>query len=183
AASQQAYAAAKQPLTINGIHLSDDGYKALAPAMFSAVFGAKPADMASTGFENLRAAINDKNTMWFSRYRTVDGYNVYGGRSKEAYAPGKRQIQDRNPEPPYVSNFQVMQREMSQRDVLTANRDQRVWARAQGGDLVVKDENLPPPVEFPSNKPGPNPDGSHIFQSGTEAMQYMTVPPGCKLQF
>jgi hypothetical protein len=136
APSQKAYSAAKKSLTINGIHLSDDGYKAIAPAMFTGLFGDKPSDMASAGFEQLREAINDKNKMWFSRYRTVDGYNVYGGRSKEAYAgPGKRQIQDRNPEPPYISNFQVMQREMSQRDVLTANRDKRIWARAQGGDL------------------------------------------------
>ncbi len=183
APSQKSYSSSKAALTVNGIHLTDDGYKALAPAMFSGVFGEKAPSMTSRGFENLRTAINDKNEMWFSRYRTVDGYNVYGGRSKEAYAPGKRQIQDRNPEPPYVSNFQVMQREMSQRDVLTANRDKRVWARAQGGDLVVKDDNLPPPVEFPSNKPGPNADGSHVFQSGEEAMQAMTVPPGCKIQF
>ena len=182
-ASKKAYAKAKSPLTINGIHLSDEGYKALAPQMFSAVFGDKAPDMTSTGFENLREAINEKNKIWFSRYRTVDGYNVYGGRSKEAYAPGKRQIQDRNPPEPYVSNFQVMQREMSERDVMTANRDKRIWARAQGSDLVVKDDNLPPPVTLPSNKPGPNPDGSHIFLSGEEAMKYMTVPPGCKLQF
>ena len=151
--------------------------------MFSGLFDESAPSMASTGFENLREAINEKNKVWFSRYRTMDGYNVYGGRSKEAYAPGKRQIQDRNPEPPYVSNFQVMQREMSQRDVMTANRDKRVWARAQGGDLAVKDDNLPPAVELPSNKPGANPDGSHVFQSGEEALQNMTVPPGCKLQF
>jgi len=158
-ASQKAYASAKKPLTINGIHLTEEGYRALAPAMFAQVFGDNAPSMDSTGFENLRAAIEEKNQMWFSRYRTVDGYNVYGGRSKEAYAPGKRQIQERNPPEPYVSNFQVMQREMSQRDVLTANRDKKVWARARGGDLVVKDDNLPPPVTLPSNKPGPLPDG------------------------
>ncbi|HEY0551568.1 MAG TPA: HEAT repeat domain-containing protein, partial [Verrucomicrobiae bacterium] len=184
APSEKAFKAAKRSLTVNGIHLSDDGYKAMAPAMFAGVFGENAPSMDSTGFENLRDSINDKNKIWFSRYRTVDGYNIYGGRSKEAYAgPGKRQIQDRNPEPPYVSNFQVMQREMSQRDVMTANRDKRVWARAQGGDFAVKDENLPPPVELPSNKPGVNPDGSHVFLSGKDAMQHMTVPPGCKLQF
>jgi len=183
-ASKKAYSSAKKSLTINGIHLSDDGYKALAPAMFSGVFGEKAPEMASTGFENLREAINEKNKVWFSRYRTVDGYNVYGGRSKEAYAgPGKKQIQDRNPEPPYVSNFQVMQREMSQRDVMTANRDKRIWARAQGSDLAVKDDNLPETIALPSNKPGANPDGSHIYLSGEEAMNHMKVPPGCKLQF
>src|ERR1051325_1414791 len=160
--SKKAYASAKKPLTINGIHLSDEGYRALAPAMFAQVFGDKAPDMASTGFENLREAINEKNKVWFSRYRTVDGYNVFGGRSKEAYAPGKRQIQDRNPEPPYVSNFQVMQREMSERDVMTANRDQRVWAVAQGDDLAVKDDNLPPPVTLPLYKSGPTPDGPQV---------------------
>ncbi|HEY2952562.1 MAG TPA: PVC-type heme-binding CxxCH protein, partial [Verrucomicrobiae bacterium] len=182
-ASQKAYGAAKKSLTINGIHLSDDGYQALAPAMFTALFGEKAPSMEGAAFENLRAAVNDKSKMWFSRYRTMDGYNVYGGRSKEAYAPGKKQIQDRNPEPPYVSNFQVMQREMSQRDVMTANRDERIWARAQGGDRVLRDDNLPPPVTLPSNKPGPNPDGSHVFLGGQESLSHMTVPPGCKVQF
>ncbi len=170
-------------LTINGVHLSDEGYKALAPAMFAEVFGEKAPAMDSTGFENLRAAINDKNNVWFSRYRTMDGYNVFGGRSKEAYAPGKRQIQDRNPEPPYISNFQVMQREMSQRDVMTANRDKRVWAAAQGTELAVKDDNLPQEIKLPTNKPGANADGSHVFLSGEEAMKHMKVPEGCKLQF
>ena len=183
ASSQKSYASSRQSLTVNGLHLTDDGYKALAPAMFAGVFGENAPVMSSTGFENLRAAINDKNTVWFSRYRTVDGYNIYGGRSKEAYAPGQRQIQDRNPPAPYVSNFQVMQREMAERDVMTANRDQRIWARAQGRELAIKDDNIPPEIAFVSNKPGAGPDGAHVYQSGVEAMQNMTVPPGCKLQF
>ena len=49
APSQKSYASSKQSLTINGIHLTDDGYKALAPAMFSAVFGGNAPDMASAG--------------------------------------------------------------------------------------------------------------------------------------
>ena len=184
AVSQKTYASSKTSLTINGVHLSDDGYKALAPAMFAEVFGSAAPDMASTGFENLRSAINDKNKVWFSRYRTMDGYNVYGGRSALAYAPNKGPfITDRKPEPPYISNFQVMQEEMTQRDVMTSNRDQRIWAVAQGGDLVVKDDNLPPVEEVKSNKPGENPDGSHVFLSGAESLKHIKVPPGCKLQF
>jgi glucose/arabinose dehydrogenase len=76
-----------------------------------------------------------------------------------------------------------MQQEMTQRDVMTANRDQRVWAVAQGSDLAVKDDNLPPILEVQSNKPGANPDGSHPFPSGEDAMKHIKVPPGCKLQF
>ncbi|HTD68625.1 MAG TPA: PVC-type heme-binding CxxCH protein, partial [Candidatus Limnocylindria bacterium] len=184
AASKKSYSDAKQSLTINGIHLSDEGYKALAPAMFTAVFGEKAPSTVSTGFENLRDAINDKNKMWFSRYRTMDGYNVYGGRSALAYQPDKTPfITDRKPAAPHISNFQVMQEEMSQRDVMTGNRDRRVWAVSQGGDLAVKDENLPPVTEVKSNKPGTNPDGSHPFLTGQEAIEHLKVPPGCKVQF
>lgn len=168
AASQKVYSQSKQSLTINGIHLSDDGYKALAPVMFQALFNEKPASMNSAAFEKLRMAINDKNNEWFKRYRTVDGYNVYGGRSYEKYNG--------------VLNRDTMQREMEIRDVMTANRDKRVWAIAQGGDLEVKDDNLPKPVEVKTNKPGKNPDGSHVFLSGEEAISKMTIPPGCKVE-
>ena len=73
---------------------------------------------------------------WEARYRTIDGNNVYGGRSDLAYAPHKDAITDRNAPAPYISNFKVMQEEMAQRDVLTANRDKRIWALAQGSDLA-----------------------------------------------
>ena len=129
-ASQQAYARAKQPLTINGIHLSDAGYQALAPVMFQALLGEAAPAADGAAFEKLRAAVNEKSAEWFGRYRTVDGYNVYGGRSHLKFDG--------------VMNRDTMQREMEMRDVKTANRDKRVWAVAQGGDLVVKDDNLPP---------------------------------------
>jgi len=184
AASQAAYRAAKKSLTVNGIHLNDEGYRALAPDMFAQVFGEKAPSMSSAGFDNLLEAVNAKNKVWFSRYRTVDGYNVFGGRSALAYQAGKGGfISDRNAPAPHISNYQVMQREMSQRDVMTANRDKRVWARAQGGDLVVKDDNLPEPLRVESNKPGGKPDGSHVFLSGQEAVARMQVPEGCKVQF
>src|SRR3954452_15192262 len=164
--SQQLYARAKQSLTINGVHLSDDGYKALAPIMFRELIGETAPDM-NGAFEKLRQAVNDKNNEWFKRYRTMDGYNVYGGRSYEKYNG--------------VLNRDTMQREMEIRDVMTANRDQRVWAVAQGGDLVVKDDNLPKPVEVKTNKPGKGENGAHVFLSGEEAIKHMTVPPGCKV--
>ncbi|MCI0745562.1 MAG: HEAT repeat domain-containing protein [Verrucomicrobia subdivision 3 bacterium] len=163
--SQQAYAQAKEPLTINAVHLRDDGYRALAPGMFRQLFGEPPATRGRA-FEKLRAAVNEKNAVWFSRYRTVDGYNVYGGRSHLKFDG--------------IKNRDAMQREMEMRDVMTANRDKRVWAVAQGGDLAVKDDNLPAPVEVKSNKPGRQSDGSHVFLSGEAAIKRMQMPPGCK---
>ena len=132
APSQQLYQQSKTPLTFNGIHLTEAGYKALAPVMFKSLFGsdAPPIDAS---VEKIRAAVQEKNEMWFSRYRTVDGYNIYGGRSAQAYQPGKGgSIVNRNPAAPFVSNFQIMQEEMSERNVMTANRDKRVQAMAQG---------------------------------------------------
>ena len=107
----------------------------------------------SGNFEKLRSVINEKNAEWHARYRTVDGYNVYGGRSALAYQPGKGPfISNREAPEPYVSNYKVMQEEMTQRDVKTANRDRRVWAVVKGGDLKVDDSNLPPVTKVESNK-------------------------------
>jgi glucose/arabinose dehydrogenase/azurin len=171
--SQALYeAAAKQgrSLTINGCFLSDEGDRLIAPEVFRGLFG----EAAPSGdLEKLRSAINQKNAEWHARYRTIDGYNVYGGRSQLSYESGKGG--------PKISNYKVMQEEMSQRDVLTANRDKRVWAVAKGGDLVVDDSNLPPVTPVKSNKPGPNPDGTHVFLGGEEAISKMTVHSGMKV--
>ena len=174
ARSQEVYAQAakrKQSLTFNTIHLTELGDKALAPEIFRDLFG----ETAPSGhLEKLRAAVNDKNAEWHARYRTVDGYNVYGGRSKLTFPKAGK-------DSPKISNFDVMQEEMSQRDVKTANRDRRLWAVAKGSDLKVDDSNLPAVDTLASSKPGPNPDGSHVFLSGEEAIKHMTLAQGCKV--
>lgn len=179
--SQKIYeqARGKESLTVNGHYLTAEGERMLAPLMFEAVFGSKPQ---GANLEKLRQAVNEKNRQWHQRYRTIDGYNVYGGRSALAYQDDKPGfISDRNPPQGYISNYRVMQEEMSQRDVLTANRDKKVWAAAKGEDYTVDDSNLPPVTPVPSNKPGPKPDESHEFLSGEEAMAKMTLHKGMKI--
>jgi sugar lactone lactonase YvrE len=167
--SQQLYAQAakqKQSLTFNGLHLTEAGDKALAPEIFRALFN----ETAPTGnLERLRAAVLDRNAEWHARYRTVDGYNVYGGRSKLSFPTAGK-------DSPKITNFDVMQDEMTQRDVKTANRDLRVWAIAKRGDLKVDDSNLPPVRTLQSNKPDISP-----FLSGEEAIKHMTLAQGCKV--
>lgn len=158
----------KQPLTLNTFMLTEAGDKILAPEIFRALIG---ETVSLSKLEKLRAAIKDKNTEWHARYRTVDGYNVYGGRSKLAFPV--RQEKDA----PKITNFDVMQDEMTQRDVKTANRDKRVWAIAKGGDLKVDDSNLPAVRQLESNRPDVKP-----FLSGEESIKHITVPKGMKLQ-
>jgi glucose/arabinose dehydrogenase/azurin len=180
--SQQVFADAakkKQSLTVEGHYLTPEGDRLLAPAMFQSLLG----EAAPALNEKLRAAVNDKNWQWHQRYRTVDGYNVYGGRSGLAYQPGKGAFQQgkRNPEAPFISNYQVMQEEMTQRDVLTANRDARVWAVARGGDLVVKDDNLPSVTPVKSNKPWSPDQEVAPFLSGEESIAKMKLHSGMKV--
>lgn len=161
-------------MTVNGIHWTADGNAALAPRAFEALFG-RPAPAGD--FEKLRLAILDRNWQWHQRYRTMDGYNVYGGRSRLSY---EGQLPDGRKHDK-ISNYEVMQREMSQRDVLTANRDARVHAVAKGGDLEVKDDNLPEPISVGTNLPGDREDLSHTFPSGEEMISRMKVHRGMKV--
>lgn len=167
APSQKAYG--KKPFTLNGLYLNEDGDKAIAAAAFKALTG-KDAPKVS---EKLRQAVIAKNWEWHQRYRTVDGYNVYGGRSGLAYAPGVGAFKqnEQHPEKPYVSNYQTMQQEMTQRDVKTANRDKRVWAIAKGGDLKVTDDNLPPVDPVATNMPNPK-DGKDFNKTPMTGMKF-----------
>ena len=182
AESERAYAAAAaagRSLTINGHLMSPEGDQAMAPALFAGLLG-KPAPESNV--EKLRLAVNEKNFQWHQRYRTIDGYNVYGGRSALAYQPGKGGfISDRNAPQPYVSNYKTMQEEMAVRDQLTANRDPVVWAAAHGRELEPNDSNLPKVQPVVSNKPGPQDGGSHEFLSGEAAISKMTVHSGMKV--
>ncbi|HET6250226.1 MAG TPA: plastocyanin/azurin family copper-binding protein [Tepidisphaeraceae bacterium] len=157
-------------LTTNGHYFTEEADKLLAPIMFRSIFDQSPP---SGDLEKLRTAINAKNWEWHTRYRTIDGFNVYGGRSHEKYQSGKNG--------PMITNNVVMQGEMSQRDVMTANRDKVVWAAAEGKEIAPDDSNLPPVVKVETNHPGPNPDGSWPYLSGEAAIAKMTSAKGTKV--
>ena len=168
------YAEASKPLTINGVHLTDEGDKALASVIYAALFGnphgptASPLPRDSASVEKLRQAILDKDLIWFNRYRTVDGYSIFGGRADLSFTDGQ-------------TNRVVAQREMEVLDVMTANRDKKIWAIAQGGDLTVDDSNTPPFVPVKTNRPGKGPNGEHIFLTPEQEIATMTVHPGMKV--
>ena len=184
AVSRNLYRQSNEPLTINGIHLNKHGNKLIAKAIGNALFGPSTSDEAGT-IAQLQPAVADKNFHWYQRYRVVDGYNVYGGRSKLRYKPRASaddpQARGRTRYADGISNRVVMDREMEVLDTMTANRDARVWAVAQGSDLTVDDGNTEPFIDVPTNLPGRGPDGTHLFLSGQEALAKMTVADGLKV--
>ncbi|QDU76752.1 Cytochrome c-552 precursor [Bremerella volcania] len=159
--SQKLYADAEKPLTMNGIHLLDHGNRAIAEVIAGQLFGKPVPDAGLDAIAKLRDAVLEKNYYWFSRYRVVDGYNVFGGRSKLAWFG--------------QSNADVMLREMEIFDVMTANRDQRVWAVAQGGDLEVKDDNIPEELVVKSNRDGDMADGSFSYRTAEEGLKKLEM--------
>src|SRR4029079_5350361 len=135
---------AEKPLTIDGVHMTPDGDRQLAAVIDHDLFGGAKLERAEKRMTAIREAVLDRNFHWFNRYRTVDGYSIYGGRADLRFVGGQ-------------TNRVVMDREMEVLDGMTANRDQHVWAVAQGKNDKVDDSNLPEFVPVVSNKPGAGP--------------------------
>jgi glucose/arabinose dehydrogenase len=165
ARSLDLYAKSSKPLTSDSIHLNEQGHRLVAEVILKALNPTGQTRSSAQQLEKLRAAVMGKDFYWFNRYRTVDGYNVYGGRSQLKYVDE-------------VSNWDVLQREMEVLDVMTANRDPQIWAAAQGKDLAVDDSNTPAFLPVKSNKPGPGPNGEYSFIDPEKAIEHMKLAPG-----
>ena len=116
--SLELYAANQTPLTFNGIHLSEAGYKVFAPSFAKAVFG-KSADQSAITAP-VMAEIAEKDFQYFHRYRAVNGFYIYGGRSERD-----------NGNPPFTDKY-VLENERAKLDEMCEIVDRRIWAAAQG---------------------------------------------------
>ncbi len=163
---------ASRPLTINGVHLSEEGNRQLAEVIARQLLGKPVGDSASLGA--LRQAVLDKNLHWWNRYRASDGNDIWGSRSTLKF------VNDQ-------SNADVLQPELVMLDIMTANRDELVWARAAGQDKTIDDSNVPRPVPVISNVGGGSQsssavkEGSLNYLGGEEALQHLAVAPGFRV--
>jgi glucose/arabinose dehydrogenase len=183
APSLKLYAEHKAPLTIQGIHLNSEGNRRISEVIDRALFGA-PGTYQEAYLKRLREAVADKNFYWFERYRTPNGYSTYGDRAFLTFVrDNPRNVNDdvaaKTPKENVLpTNYDVLQRELPVLDVLTANRDRRIWALARGESAPkVDDSNVPPFVDAKTNLPGKSP-----FLGGEEAMQKMTVGKGLNVE-
>jgi glucose/arabinose dehydrogenase/lysophospholipase L1-like esterase len=191
--SAQLYASSDKPLTIQGIHLNSEGNRRVSQIIDRALFGEPPAYDQSY-LERLRQAVKDKDFFWFNRYRTTDGFATYGDRAFLTFLRGN----PRNASPEQAAqagrdavlptNYEVLQREISVLDVMTGNRDRRIWALAGGSDVKdvkdvkVDDSDTPPFIDAQTNEPGPGPNGAHVFLDGEDAVKKMTIGKGLKVE-
>ena len=161
--------ASKTPLTINGVHLTEDGNRQIAEVIAAGLLANRVS--ASMSMERLRAAVLDKDNHWNNRYRARDGNDVWGGRSILQFTNDQ-------------TNAVVLQHELSMLDVMTKNRDTRIWAVSNGKDLKVDDSNVPKPVDVISNVGGGSKSSSAVkegtlnYISGEDGLKHMAVAKG-----
>jgi putative membrane-bound dehydrogenase-like protein len=171
--SQKLYTSSDAPLTINGIHLNALGNRLVGEVIAQALTGQKL--VAGEPLERVRAAVLEKNTKWFDRYRAVDGNDIWGGRSTLHFNGTQ-------------TNGDVLRQELIMLDVLTANRDKLIWARAKGGDLKVNDDNVPKPIGVISNVGGKGnmssaqKEGSVTYLPSEESRKKIAVPDDFKVE-
>jgi len=181
------YAEVKAPLTMQGIHLNSEGNRQVAQVIDRALFGDSPKSQESL-LTTLRQAVVDKDRYWFLRYRATDGFATYGDRAFLTFVRGNPRNVNANQmtgvakEDILPTNYEVLQREATVLDVMTRNRDRRIWAVARGEDVKVDDGDAPPFINALTNEPGEGPGGAHVFLDGTEAIQKMTVGNGLKVE-
>jgi len=139
-ASQDLYAASGETLTLNGIHLSNEGNDQLAQVILKALFG-KDAATDHKRLEETKAAVLNKNWHWFNRYRATDGNDVWGGRSGLRFVGGQ-------------SNKDALFHELTMIDEMAASLDEVIWATVAGFRVGPEYSNVPPPVKVKSNVGG-----------------------------
>jgi len=137
-------------LTVNGIHLNQDGDRVFSAALFQAAFG-EPAPQPDNAISK---AIVEKNHEFFRRFRPLNTFYYTGGRSKDYgyldFLPAMR-------------NF----------DQMVANRDQRIWDLANGKQVTpqVDDSNVPPlPASVQSR-------GANEWMSAVDEQKAFKVDP------
>ena len=110
---REAMATAKKPLTVNGMHLNDDGDKVFAVVLLTAL-GLAPEELpaGSKSYADLRALINEKNRLFFMRWRPLNAEYVVG----------------RRVEPFGSVNFPP---EMKRLDELIAAQEKKIWRQAK----------------------------------------------------
>jgi mono/diheme cytochrome c family protein/glucose/arabinose dehydrogenase len=160
------YETNKEPLTIDGSQLNDEGYKLLGTLLADKIFG-KESAKSGTNREQVHKAVMEKNWMWLNDYKIPNGVHAWGRRF--------------NPFGP--DNYPY---EIDKIRQMTAIRDTAVWAAAcncEGFAINVAASDARtrtlPPVKTNFN---PEANGSLTYLYGQDALNKLKVPAGYKIE-
>ncbi|NSL87166.1 c-type cytochrome [Chitinophaga sp. Mgbs1] len=162
--SKKWYNNSKDPLTIDGSQLNEEGYRKLGLLLADKIFGAT-SPKAEANRKLVHDAVKEKNWMWLNDYKIPNGVHVYG-RRYDPYGPDN-----------YPAEIEKI-REM------TSIRDTAVWQAASKGtkmDIAAADKKT---KVLPTIKTNYNPkeNGSLRYLTGKEAVAKLKVPPGYKIE-
>lgn len=149
--------AGESDLTINTIHLNDDGYKAFAEVLDAGLFG--PAPQYKCDLDKLHAEVFEKDLQFYYDHRAVNGFYIYGGRKN----------------PFGVVNFPA---EFAKLRKMIAVRDKRIWDVAQGKEVSAKidDSGTGEFAKIESNV-----DRPISFDTPEEALKSFKLPEGYEI--
>jgi mono/diheme cytochrome c family protein/glucose/arabinose dehydrogenase len=147
-------------LTIDGVQLNEDGDKRLSKLLADKLFGtAQKADESKR--EAVKTAVLEKDWFWHNDFKIPNGVHVFGQRHKP-FGP---------------DNYPA---ELTKVRQMTANRDQNVWAVAQGKtfDLAAADAKTVALPEVQTNYKNPE---NVRYLYGEEALKSFTMAEGFKI--
>ena len=137
--TRDGYEGDDQLWTFNGVHLTDEGNRKLAPILDTALFGPRPGPGSiAADMDALHAAVQEKNKQFWYDHRAINGFYIFGGRK----------------EPFGVVNFPA---EFAKLRKMIAVRDARIWEIAKGHEVPeeIDDTGTGEFVEIQSNVTGP----------------------------
>ena len=126
----------RAPLTVDGVHLNEEGNRRLAEIIDRELFGPPTHTYSPAYISALQRAVADRNFTWFNRYRTTDSFATFGDRAFLTFI--RTNPRDVNPsrvainkEDVLPTNYEVLEREVEVLDTMTSNRDQRIFRTAR----------------------------------------------------
>ena len=156
--TKKLYAKEKNPQTINGFALSDEGYGNLSEILIQSLYGEVKAQ-EKVSHETMYGVVEDKNWYWKNDYQILNGVHVYGRRYK-----------------PYGNvNYPEEIEKIRQ---MTELRDKKIHEVAQGAspDKAVDDSSTRELSEIETNY-----NREIEFLNVEKALEKFTLPEGYKI--
>ncbi len=162
--SKKWFASTKDPLTIDGSQLNEEGYKKFSLLLADKLFGQQKAK-AESNRELVHEAVMEKNWMWHNDYKIPNGVHVFG-RRYDPFGPDN-----------YPAELEKLRQ-------MTAIRDEAIWLAASKGekmDLAEADKKTRTLPEVKTNY-NPQQNGSLTYLKGEEAVSKLKMAPGYKIE-